>query len=267
MHDSYYIAVDTWSAWLSGLAKLSELKSWAAGEQNLPLEYKCPKALCIPAMQRRRCSKLAKTSLEIAEACTLNSDVSSIQSVFASRHGESDINLSLLNSVAQRELLSPMEFTLSVHNAVSGLFTISNQNRLPSSAVAARTHILSAGMFEALSYLGENPDLPLLLIISDYPVPEEFCHTKEEQGVAYALGMLLRIVGAPSTKSANIFKVTPGKAENSSRRSESPEVLTFVNWFLSESVGISFLTRKSQLKFEKCTDSWENNFRAIQSCN
>ena len=44
--------------------------------------------------------------------------------VYASRHGETTRNFALLSDTAEQQPLSPTQFSLSVHNAIIGLWSI-----------------------------------------------------------------------------------------------------------------------------------------------
>ncbi len=113
-----------------------------------------PKLPQVAAMQRRRFSRLSKMMLEAAFQAEAPSQC---RSVFASRHGELNRTIELLQDIIARQPLSPMGFSQSVHNTASGLFGIVTGNTGASTSVAAGTDTLSQAMLEAWAQLAEDP--------------------------------------------------------------------------------------------------------------
>jgi hypothetical protein len=118
--------------------------------------------------------------------------------VFASRHGEFDRTLGILQSLAQREPPSPADFSLSVHNALAGLLSIATRNPLGHCAIAAGPESFCYGLLEAATRLVEAPEEPIVLVFYDMPLPPPYAEllpAESEPTLALALS-LTTAVGA-----------------------------------------------------------------------
>jgi hypothetical protein len=94
-----------------------------------------PDVAFVEPVQRRRLGPLARMMLHVGHECVR--DVPQARLVFASRHGELGYAVQMLRSLAAGEPLSPTLFSLAVHNAASGLFSILRADRSESTALAA----------------------------------------------------------------------------------------------------------------------------------
>lgn len=179
-------SVMAWGGWSPAY---QDRDSWADWQKTLsePSSTVTPALPQVPAMQRRRFSRLSRMMLDVAFQCE---PAPQCRSVFASRHGELNRTIDLLHSVIIREPLSPMGFSQSVHNTASGLFGILSDNRAASTSIAAGTRSLSQAMVEAYAQLCEDPT-PLLLVFGDDPVPPVYNDYTEEFELPLALGMVL----------------------------------------------------------------------------
>jgi hypothetical protein len=94
--------------------------------------------------------------------------------------------------MAEGEPVSPNSFSLSVHNTVSSLFSISREDRTHSTALAAGEATLEAGFLEACCLLAEAPQAAALLVYYDEPLPSFYVGTADAIEVSAALAVLLR---------------------------------------------------------------------------
>ncbi len=85
---------------------------------------------CIPAMQRRRLSPLAKLALNTAISSLDGRSADYI--VWVSKYGDEAKTLNILQDVLNDQTPSPTQFSTSVHNAISGLYSILCQDDTPS---------------------------------------------------------------------------------------------------------------------------------------
>ncbi|MEH6626324.1 MAG: beta-ketoacyl synthase chain length factor [Motiliproteus sp.] len=122
----------------------------------------------IPPMIRRRFSALGKVA--VSAALPILSNCQSIPSVFASRHGDAALTLSLLNDIAKDEPMSPTGFSLAVHNAVSGLFSIARKDFSEITSIAAMEGLVLQALLEAVAQLQDRERI--LCVIYDVPLPE-----------------------------------------------------------------------------------------------
>jgi hypothetical protein len=90
-----------------------------------------------------------------------------IPSVFASTYGDLPINHYMCSTLASTPLLvSPTRFHNSVHNAVSGYWTIGTGSMRASTALAAGANTFASGLLEAVVQALAN-DTPVLLVAYD----------------------------------------------------------------------------------------------------
>ena len=168
----------------------------------------------IPAMLRRRCSVFSKVTLAVAHAALRGvSGEGSIPTVFASTHGESHVTAGLLNELAQSQQLSPMGFSLSVHNAASGLFSIATGNTAPASAISSEFDCLLMGVCEAMTVLSQGDAKRVLLVYSDDIVAEEFRRGDEKREPPFALALLLGAGEEESDECQLSFEQIPATGE------------------------------------------------------
>lgn len=168
--------------------KIGRYSTWLSEEDPKDLAREC-----IPPMVRRRCSQLTRVALHVASACLKAAEQSAntVRTVFASRHGEQGVTLELLKSVDAKEPLSPMRFSGSVHNTASGYFSITNENELPTTSIAARTDTFRTGLIEAASTFCDSPDNPVLYVIADEPPPGVYEEIVDEPPFLYGAAFLL----------------------------------------------------------------------------
>lgn len=179
MSSLFYI--QKWSYWIGdaeAFAAGEGLTAPAGGELNLPE---------VPAMVRRRMSRLSRMALRVAF------DVAAGQqwpSVFASRHGELHRTMELFAQLCQREPLSPMGFAQSVHNTASGLYAIVAANTQPSTLISAGPTTLMMALLEALA-LSRDLATPVLLVQADEPLPAAYRPFVDEQELDLALALVV----------------------------------------------------------------------------
>ncbi|BDY04377.1 beta-ketoacyl synthase chain length factor [Ferrimonas sp. YFM] len=150
-------------------------------------EGDAPVVSVVPAMQRRRLTRLSKMALHVASFLDESHD---LPSVFASQHGEVAHTMTMLNGIFAGEAPSPTKFSQSVHNSASGAYGIHFSNQAPSTSIAAGRDTLFSALVEARAML--EPGRDVLVIYVDVPLPERFRGTEEP---AIALGIRLSLNG------------------------------------------------------------------------
>jgi hypothetical protein len=189
----------------------------------------------MPAMLRRRCSVFAKVSLSVAHAALrgLSGD-GAVPTVFASTHGESHVTAGLLNELAQSQQLSPMSFSLSVHNAASGLFSIATGNTAPASALSSEFDCLLMGLCEAITMLSQGDAKQVLLVCSDDIVAEEFRRGDERCSPPFAIALLIG-TGAEESNSCQLsFEQIAGISERVDE--QVPQGVLVARWLAGDGV-------------------------------
>ena len=211
-----------WAAWAPGVSTAEEWQAWAAGTRMIVDAPDSPPVDFIPAMQRRRLSRLSRLSLAAAYSCANGNH--NLPTVFASRHGEIHRTLGLLNDVVQNEPLSPMAFSLSVHNTASGLYSIATGNTAPSTAIAAGLDTLPMAITEAIGQLQRHDEV--MVVYAEEPLPAEYNQFASDDNSAL-LGLALRL-GKPGTERNLQLQLS---STNSATASSSG--LAFIRWLNS----------------------------------
>lgn len=146
---------------------LIPISNWAVWGMGLSSEQ--PDIKFIDPMLRRRLSALDRSALHVANACVEAHEQAHM--IFASRHGELSRSTTLLTEIADGELPSPIGFSLSVLNAVPGLFGIARKDTSPATAIAAGEATLALSLIEAAAQAWRNPQATVLLVCADEPPP------------------------------------------------------------------------------------------------
>lgn len=114
----------------------------------------------IPPMQRRRLSPLAKLALNSAMQTLELTHVDYI--VWVSQYGDEAKTLKILEDVLSDQTPSPTQFSTSVHNAISGLYSILCQDATPATSLAGSWN---DGLIEAYAWLKTMPRTRQVLLV------------------------------------------------------------------------------------------------------
>ena len=182
------------AVWGRGLCDYADLERVvAAGRLDEDAEFIAPKPEAIPPRERRRAGLMINLAVTVAhQACEhAGVDKSQVPSVFVSSMGDTDITDYMCRKLAQPDkLLSPTKFHNSVHNAPSGYWTISAENRAPSSFVGGYDHSFGAGLLEAVSQV-QASNQAVLLVVYDIENRQPFTDVspiRESFGAGLVLG-------------------------------------------------------------------------------
>lgn len=178
--------VERWQAWSPERQTCADWSTWAGGALD-PSLSSGEEAAPVPLLLRRRVGALGQKALRAAWGMPASDRA---RFVFASRHGEFDRTLSILDSLTRNEPTMPADFTLSVHHALAGLLSIARSNRSGHTAVAAGRDSFCCGLLEAAACLAENPAEPVVFVYYDAPLPAPFADF-DEDGVHVALALTL----------------------------------------------------------------------------
>lgn len=164
----------------------------------------------IDPMLRRRLSNLSRMALQAAAACLpdhrVDADVGAVapddgkhdgkhdaamvgvRVVFASRHGELRRSTEILRAISGGQPVSPTAFSLSVMNAMTGVFGIARQDRNASSALSAGPETLGYALLEGYAQYVSDPSTPVLVVYADEPADPIFGEIQDEvEGGALAV--------------------------------------------------------------------------------
>lgn len=175
-----------WNAYTPGLESIESWNDWLQHKYELTTTAK-PALKKIPLMLRRRFTAIGKYSVEAA--MPLLAENEHMPLVFASRHGDVDLTFSLLNDISNDESLSPTGFSLAVHNAVSGLFSIARKDKSATTAISAAENLIPFALLEAATQLQESEHV--LCIICESILPDIYKPFAYSPPFTYAIAMVL----------------------------------------------------------------------------
>jgi hypothetical protein len=209
----------------------------------------------IPSSLRRRCSTLTKVTLAVAHATVRGQSLQDIPTVFSSAHGESEITAALLRDLALEQQLSPMGFSLSVHNAASGLFSIATGNTAASTAIAAGGYSFIMGLCEALLVSVDTTDTPVLYVCSDERVPGVFLRESDGNDRPFAVALLMSASesGGGCPMQVEIRDRAAASDGNSTALSTVGSVESFVRWLNDETSSVQLSDNASVWHCEAST--------------
>jgi len=181
--------IDQWQAWAPGLTCAHDWAQWAQDPCDLPSSDAQPDVSFLPAMQRRRLSRLARMVFTVATP--LAAGQPEMPLVYASRHGETARTFAILKDLASGEPLSPTQFSLSVHNAIIGLWSIQQKDTSEMTALAAEGDGLEHAVLEASFLLSEGAPAVLVVVAEDQ-TPDIYSPWTSDVSFPYAVALLLK---------------------------------------------------------------------------
>ncbi|MGA8883405.1 MAG: beta-ketoacyl synthase chain length factor [Acinetobacter sp.] len=144
----------------------------------------------IPAMQRRRLSPVAKLALNSAMQTLDTHNVDYI--VWVSQYGDEAKTLNILADVLSEQTPSPTQFSTSVHNAISGLYSILCQDAAPAISLAGSWN---DGLIEAYAWLKTMPEAgQVLLVYYDEALPD--IYIEHQSFAAFAMAAMISLTPA-----------------------------------------------------------------------
>jgi len=153
-----------------------------------------PKLDWVPPMQRRRLSKFMKMALYCAHHSSKDSNLP-MPMVFSSRHGDFHKTTKLLGAVSMDADLSPTDFSMSVHNAASGIFSILTENHESMNTVVAGKGTLFMAMIDAYARLTSGVHHAVLVVHCDQVLPEPYLTYADENQIDHALAFVMTLEG------------------------------------------------------------------------
>lgn len=158
-------------------------KAWSAEQADTQ-----PDVSVIPAMLRRRLSAVGRAALSVIIPMIETHGVMPL--VYVSRHGDLSRTLGILKDMACSEPPSPAAFSLSVHNAIAGLFSIHQGMTTNITAISGGSCELVPALLETLG-LCHNQAGPVLCVFCDAPVPDIYQTHSPFPQQAYALALVV----------------------------------------------------------------------------
>ncbi len=184
------LRIADWAAY-AGPA-LADKEAWGAWAVSAPPDWspaETPPAPVVgmPPILRRRADAADRLALEVAFRLAPSGG---LPSVFASRHGQVVRSVAMLQAQAAGEPASPMDFSLSVHNATAGQYAIAAGDRHASTSLSSRGESFGSALLEAAGLLAEGAP-EVLVVASDPRLPGIIGSLSDQEPSGYALGLRL----------------------------------------------------------------------------
>ncbi|WP_158701063.1 beta-ketoacyl synthase chain length factor [Phytohalomonas tamaricis] len=196
-----------WRAWLPVPEDASSF------DDSRIIESDTPQAANVPAMLRRRLTPLGRAICEMLDM--INAGKDNLPIIHASQHGDGHRPLDMLDTIAAGDALSPTRFSLSVHNAILGIYSIAAGHHASMAALAAGGEEFEGLLHETRGYFAEGID-EVAVVLSDSPLPERYRAQAVSATVPSAIVMRLSrheglpIVAEPDpTREQGATRITP----------------------------------------------------------
>lgn len=162
------LGITRWCSWLPGQsASVCTASAGGAPRQTLCEQ---PDPGSIPPMLRRRLGPLARVVFHVLNECVASPTEEAV--IFSSRLGEIQRTQGILDALASNAPVSPAAFSLSVHNAIAGLWSLAHEVHLPLLALAPANGSPVPALVEACAQLAERPDSTVIVVCYEESYPE-----------------------------------------------------------------------------------------------
>lgn len=182
----FSLYLEEWRGWLPEESGLPDQSS-ALREPRHRIASQPGKSL--PAMLRRRLNESERATCDILQALDPEAQ---LPLIFASRHGNTPQTLGMLETLSHSEPISPARFSMSVHNATLGVYSISSAHRRPLQALGACGDEFDAMLHEARGYLVEG-HRAVVGVFCESPLAPAYQGYTDHPGTACAVGIRLSL--------------------------------------------------------------------------
>ena len=233
-----------WNAWAPGINDLDDWLNWSKGHLVLQQD-KAVVPDSVPKMLQRRLSPLAKAVFNSADKCLVKGQ--QIPTVFSSANGEICKSLEMLKAIQAGDEVSPTAFSLSVHNAIAGLFSIVYSNQQEIIVIAPGQEGIAPAFIEGLGVLQEGA-VEVLLVLYDEPIADfypvsPFNNPNADNTYALTLRIALTGVGLPLQFSRTSMTRDDG---------EQPiQLLAFLRFLLTEDRALNLGNGEHSWRWQK----------------
>lgn len=162
------VAITGLGLWTPGYVSAD---AWARGAHDPELPK--PTGLGLDRINRRRAGHMGRSIADSATQAMEQAgvDPASVATVVGSSIGEASTMISLLEQMWRtKEPMSPAAFTVSVHNAASGLLSISSKNLGYTTSLAADENTPAVALLEGIGLVLDR-GAPALVVCSDESAP------------------------------------------------------------------------------------------------
>lgn len=196
MTDAPAVAISGLGLWLPGYPSAEAWQSRTRDEGAM-----APGGRDLGPRNRRRAGALGRALADAAFAAMTEAEVdpATVPMIVGSAVGEADTMIGLLDQMYRSEdPMSPAAFTMSVHNAASGLLSIATGNRGFMTSLAADHDTPASALLEGIGIVATN-GLPVVVACADEAAPAHLVRDVEPWGMVAAALVLAPVdVGRPA---------------------------------------------------------------------
>jgi len=206
---SFLNGVALWTPWLPGWEAAAPVLRGEADPPAQPAARPAP-ALLAPT-ERRRAPDTVAIALEVAaRACeSARIDPATVASVFASTHGDLAVSDYMSDTLARTpNLVSPIRFHNSVHNAAAGYWSIGTGSMQPYTALTAWGDTFGEGLLEALVQ-ADTSGRPVLLVAYDIEARGPLASMQPSRGIV-GVGLVVAPTAGTTTVARIQWEVARG---------------------------------------------------------
>lgn len=215
---------------------IHDWKAWTPAQHDAQ-----PDVSVVPAMLRRRLSPIGRAALSVI--MPLAQTHGAMPLVYVSRHGDLNRTLGLLEELAKGEPMSPTAFSLSVHNATAGLFSIQQQLTQNITALSGGAQELVPGLLESLGLCDLHTPRVLCVFCDETP-PAIYQHQVDQPAQPYAVAM---IVGQGES-----WQLENSGQCDASTASPIPQALRLLQFLQSDGIELALTHNGSQWRLRRC---------------
>lgn len=189
----YDLTINQWAAWAPGITHQDDWRKWNEGSLTLGGDEQADVGF-LPPMQRRRLGTIARAVVHVIFSCSGRQ--CNVPVIYGSLHGEIHRTFKLLQTIATDQPVSPMDFSLGVHNAVAGLVSMAMENRAPSICLSPGDQGMVNAIIEAIGVLYEESWESVLVVLYDEPLPEYYRPFTESVELPVSLAFEMQLAGS-----------------------------------------------------------------------
>ena len=173
-----------------GLTTIEEFTALANGSLTVDTNAPNAKPKLIPMMTARRLSDGCRLAVDAGLELSSRNNLTGV--IYSSLSGEIQHNYKVLIACAKDIPCSPTDFSMSVHNAAVGNFTILSKADIPSSSVSASEDSFMQALVDAYIRLDNDKDR-ILVVDYNVSIPEFFINYSDSDLLDYpiAVGFVL----------------------------------------------------------------------------
>lgn len=240
------------------VASIQEAKNadWINADR-IAVETWQPDTDFMPKRTFRRLGRISKMALFAAYHASRANGGDALDSgspVFCSRNGEFQHAAGVLNALYTEELVSPMDFSYSVHNTGQGLFSILQNDTRPAAVIAAREDVVEQALVKAYAQLHKDGK-PVLVVYQEDVLGQEYHSLLDCEVLPLSFAF---VVGKPSasTKKQLTLSCKPSGVDEASKTKQAHNNLH------AQNIAKVIMAEEGSAKLNTDSLSWELAVRA-----